>query len=160
MKKFSMIYMGILALFIVFGVGMIIFSEKGGDSIQIDEKQKKNTPGLNTMLDIQQIIEYQQLEEYLLNIEVERENKSDLVLIELQGNDFTTEDTLLKDAYNIFLSASSIDQLSQIELVWHTKVDGKDQPIISMTLTKENMEQLVSKGYDDIPAIATKFERH
>lgn len=157
MKKFSMIYTGILALFIVVGIGMIIFSEKDGDSIQINEKQKKNTPGLNTMLEIQQIIENQQLEQYLLNIEVSNENKFHSVLIELQGNDFTTEDTLLKDAYNIFLDASSIYQLSQIEMIWH---DAKNEVVLSLTLTKEDMEQLASKSYADLPTIATKFERN
>jgi hypothetical protein len=158
MKKFSMIYTGILALFIVVGVGMIIFSEKEGDSIQINEKQKKNTPGLDTMLEIQQIIENEQLEEYLLNIEVTRENKFDDVLIELQGNDLATEDTLLKDAYNIFLSASSIYQLSQIEMIWYAKQDN--EPVLSMTLTKEAMQQLASISYADLPTIATQFERH
>lgn len=160
MKKFSMIYMGILALFIVVGIGMILFSEKDGDSIQIDEKQIKNTPGLNTMLAVQEIIKNEQLEHYLINIDVTREDKLDSVLIELQGNDFVTEDLLLKDAYNISLSASSIDQLSQLKMIWYAKIDKKNEPILNLTLTKEAMQQLDSMNYADLPTIATNFDKH
>ena len=160
MKKFNMIFTGILALFIVVGVGMIIFSEKDGTSLQIDEKQKQNTPGLNTMLEIQEILKNEQLEKYLLNLEVSREDKFDQVLIELQESNFTTEDTMLKDAYNIFQSASTINQLSQIELIWYTKVDAKNKPVLSLTLTKEAIQQLASKSYADLPAIATKYEKY
>ena len=67
---------------------------------------------------------------------------------------------MLKDAYNIFQSASTINQLSQIELIWYTKVDAKNKPVLSLTLTKEAIQQLASKSYADLPAIATKYEKY
>lgn len=160
MKKFSFIFMGILALFILIGVGMIIFSEKDDGSLEINEKQLNKTPGLNTLLEVKKIIENEQLEKDLLNIEVSRENNLDHILIELQGNDFVTEDSLLKDTYNIFRSAASLSELSSIEIIWHASLNSKNEPVLSMNFSKENLQQIAANNYIEIPTIATNYKKH
>ena len=97
-RKFTLGYMALLIVFIIAGIFMIIFSSNN-ETPEIDESQIDKTPGLGTMLQIQDILTQQQLDSSILNIEV---SPDQIVIIDLQGNDFVSEDMLLKDSYNIF----------------------------------------------------------
>ena len=158
-RTFTLGYMALLIIFIIFGIFMIIFSSNEGTP-EIDESQIAKTPGLDTMLQVKEILTEQQLESTLINIEVTPVQNGQSVVIELQGNEFVTEDILLKDSYNIFSSTVSIDELSDGVLSWYKKLDGQNVNVLTIQMTKSQMEQVKTSAYTDIPSIATTYFKH
>ena len=159
MRKFTLGYMGLLILFIIGGILLIIFSSNE-EVPEIDESLIAKTPGLNSMLQVKEILTQQQLESALINIEVNPSQNGESVVIELQGNDFVSEDMLLKDSYNIFTSFISINDLNEGVLSWYAKIDGDNVNILTIQMTKTQMEQLEASPYTDIPSIATSYKKH
>lgn len=159
MRKFTFGYMGVLALFIIVGIGFVIFSNKDEAPPEIDENIKNKTPGLNTMVEIQNIIVQQQLQKYLMNIEVNPLKDGDQAIIELQGNQFVTEDILLKDSYNIFTSANAINGLNEATIQWYAKISQKNEMVLEITLTKEQLEKLKSNNYTSLPTLAKWYSK-
>ena len=158
-RTFTLGYMALLIIFIIFGIFMIIFSSNEGTP-EIDESQIAKTPGLDTMLQVKEILTEQQLESTLINIEVTPVQNGQSVVIELQGNEFVTEDILLKDSYNILSSTVSIDELSDGVLSWYKKLDGQNVNVLTIQMTKSQMEQVKTSAYTDIPSIATTYFKH
>lgn len=158
-RTFTLGYMALLIIFIIVGIFMIIFSSNEG-APEIDESQIAKTPGLDTMLQVKEILTKQQLESTLINIEVTPVQNGQSVVIELQGNEFVTEDILLKDSYNIFSSTVSIDELSDGVLSWYKKLDGQNVNVLTIQMTKSQMEQVKTSAYTDIPSIATSYFKH
>lgn len=158
-RTFTLGYMALLIIFIIFGIFMIIFSSNEGTP-EIDESQIAKTPGLDTMLQVKEILTEQQLESTLINIEVTPVQNGQSVVIELQGNEFVTEDILLKDSYNILSSTVYIDELSDGVLSWYKKLDGQNVNVLTIQMTKSQMEQVKTSAYTDIPSIATTYFKH
>jgi len=158
-RTFTLGYMALLIIFIIFGIFMIIFSSNEGTP-EIDESQIAKTPGLDTMLQVKEILTEQQLESTLINIEVTPVQNGQSVVIELQGNEFVTEDILLKDSYNILSSTVSLDELSDGVLSWYKKLDGQNVNVLTIQMTKSQMEQVKTSAYTDIPSIATTYFKH
>ena len=159
MRKFTVGYMGLLILFIIGGILLIIFSSNE-ETPEIDESQIAKTPGLNTMLQVKEILTQQQLESSLINIEVNPSRTGESVVIELQGNDFVSEDMLLKDSFNIFSSFNSIYDVNEAVLSWYAKIDGKNVNVLTIQMTKSQMEKLKTSPYTDIPSIAASYTKH
>ena len=93
-RKFTLGYMALLIVFIIVGIFMVLFSSNN-ETPEIDESLIKKTPGLGAMLQIKEILTQQQLDSSIIDIEV---SPDQIVIIELQGNDFVSEDMLLKDS--------------------------------------------------------------
>ena len=159
MRKFTVGYMGLLILFIIGGILMIIFSSNEGTP-EIDESQIAKTPGLNTMLQVKDVLTQQQLESSLINIEVNPSRNGESVVIELQGNEFVLEDMLLKDSYNIFSSTVSINELNDVLLSWYSKIEGQNVNVLTIQMTRSQMDQLKTSPYTDIPSIASSYVKH
>lgn len=155
-RKFTLGYMALLIVFIIAGVLMVLFSSND-ETDEIDESQIDKTPGLRTMLQVNDILTKQQLESSIRNIEV---SPDQTISIDLQGNDFVSEDMLLKDSYNIFTSAVSVNELNKGKLSWYAKIDGKDVNVLTIEMTKSQMELLQSSPYTDIPTIAAYYMKH
>ena len=155
-RKFTLGYMALLVVFIIVGVFMIIFSSNE-EKPEIDEALIAKTPGLGTMLQVKEMLIQQQLESSLINIEVTPDKT---VVIELQGNDFVSEDMLLKDSYNIFSSSATINEMSEIILSWYAKIDEENVNILTIQMTKSQMEQLKSNSYTNIPTTAAQYIKH
>ena len=155
-RKFTLGYMAFLIVFIIVGIFMIIFSSNN-ETPAIDESQIKKTPGLGVMLQVKDILTQQQLESSIQNIEVSPDHT---VLIELQGNEFVSEDMLLKDSYNIFTSSVSVNEMKEGILSWYAKIDGKNVNVLTIQMTKSQMESLQSSPYTDIPTIAAHYMKH
>ena len=64
-RKFTLGYMALLIVFIIAGIFMIIFSSNN-ETPEIDESQIDKTPGLGTMLQIQDILTQQQLQHFYI----------------------------------------------------------------------------------------------
>ena len=158
-RKFTVGYMGLLILFIIGGILMVLFSSNE-ETPEIDESQIAKTPGLNTMLQVKEMITQQQLESSLINIEVNPSQTGESVVIELQGNDFVSEEMLLKDSFNIFSSTVSINDLNEGILSWYAKIDGENVNVLTIQMTKSQMEQLKTSPYTDIPSIAASYKKH
>ena len=158
-RKFTVGYMGLLILFIIGGILMVLFSSNE-ETPEIDESQIAKTPGLNTMLQVKEMITQQQLESSLINIEVNPSQTGESVVIELQGNDFVSEEMLLKDSFNIFSSTVSIIDLNEGILSWYAKIDGENVNVLTIQMTKSQMEQLKASPYTDIPSIAASYKKH
>ena len=155
-RKFTLGYMALLIVFIIVGVFMILFSSSN-ETPEIDESQIDKTPGLGAMLQVNDILTQQQLESSLLNIEV---SPDQTIIIELQGNEFVSEDMLLKDSYNIFTSFVSINDMKEGILSWYAKIDGQNVNVLTIQMTKSQMELLQSSPYTDIPTIAAHYMKH
>ena len=155
-RKFTLGYMALLIVFIIAGIFMILFSSNN-ETPEIDESQIEKTPGLGTMLQIKDILTQQQLDSSVLNIEV---SPDQLVIIDLQGNDFVSEDMLLKDSYNIFTSSASMNEMKESILSWYAKIDGENVNVLSIQMTKSQMELLQTSSYTDIPTIAAQYTKH
>ena len=111
MKKFTFSYMLILAIFVIAGIVMVITNKDEGTIEPSDELINK-TPGYSTMIKVSELVSAQQLEKSLLNIEVLPTGETEDIVLEIQGNDFVNEETLLKDSYNIFAGAVDIQELN------------------------------------------------
>lgn len=159
MRKFTFGYIGLLIVFIIGGILMIIFSSEEGNP-EIDETLIAKTPGLNTMLQVNEIITQQQLESSLINIEVNPTQNGESFVIELQGNEYASEDMILKDSYNIFSSSASVTELSEGVLSWYSKIEGQNVSVLTIQMTKLQMEQLKTSKYTDIPSLATSYVKH
>ena len=159
MKKFTVGYIGLLLLFIIAGILMVVFSSKD-ETPEIDEEQIAKTPGLNTMLQVNEILTQQQLDTSLIDIEVTPAKIGETVLIELQGNEFVMEDILLKDSYNIFVASASVNNLNEVVLSWYSKIDGQNTNVLTIEMPKTQMEQLKTLQYTDIPSIATSYVKN
>lgn len=155
-RKFTLGYMAFLIVFIIVGIFMILFSSNN-ETPEIDESLIKKTPGLGTMLEIKEILTQQQLDSSLINIEVSPDQN---VVIELQGNDFVSEDMLLKDSYNIFTSSTSVNEMKESILTWYAKIDGQNVNVLTINMTKSQRELLKSSPYTDIPTIAAHYMKH
>ena len=155
-RKFTLGYMALLIVFIIIGIFMVLFSSNN-ETPEIDESLIKKTPGLGTMLQIKEILTQQQLDSSIINIEVSPYQN---VIIELQGNDFVSEDMLLKDSYNIFTSSTSVNEMKEIILKWYAKIDGQNVNVLTIKMTKSQMELLKSSPYTDVPTIAAHYMKH
>ena len=158
--KFSFIYMGLLAVFILVGVGFIFFYDKDGQTAEIDQELINKTPGLATMLSVQDLLQTQLLDEHLVNIEVQQENKKDHVTVELGGNDHATIESLLKDTYNIYTSANTLTDLSALTIIWSGTLKQQNVTLMKVSFTLEQMQQLSSKTFYDIPSLASLYEKN
>ena len=155
-RKFTLGYMALLIVFIIVGIFMVLFSSNN-ETPEIDESLIKKTPGLGTMLQIKEILTQQQLDSSIINIEVSPDQN---VIIELQGNDFVSEDMLLKDSYNIFTSSTSVNKMKASILKWYAKIDGQNVNVLTIKMTKSQMELLKSSPYTDVPTIAVHYKKH
>lgn len=159
MRKFTFAYLAVLVLFILVG-GFLIFFGPTEESAEIDENQINKTPGLQTMLDVSKIIATQQLENSLINIEVNPNGDSYSVNVELQGNDFVTEESLLKDMYNIYVEASTIPEVDDMTIIWHSNIAPSNGVILTVTMNHGQMTSLAQQTYLDIPKSAVKYEKY
>ena len=155
-RKFTLGYMALLIVFIIVGIFMVLFSSNN-ETPEIDESLIKKTPGLGAMLQIKEILTQQQLDSSIINIEVSPDQN---VIIELQGNDFVSEDMLLKDSYNIFTSSTSVNEMKESILKWYAKIDGQNVNVLTIKMTKSQMELLKSSPYTDVPTIAAHYKKH
>jgi hypothetical protein len=158
--KFSFIYMGLLTVFILVGIGFIFFYDKEGQTPEIDDKLISKTPGLASMLSTQDILEKQLLSEHIVNIEVQQENQKDHVTVELGGNDFATEESILKDTYNIYTDAASIQQLAELTIIWSGNVNQQTATLLKVSFNKQAMAQLSTENYEQIPNLANLYEKN
>ena len=155
-RKFTLGYMALLIVFIIVGIFMVLFSSNN-ETPEIDESLIKKTPGLGTMLQIKEILIQRQLDSSIIDIEVSPDQN---VIIELQGNDFVSEDMLLKDSYNIFTSSASVNEMKESILTWYSKIDGQNVNVLTINMTKSQRELLKSSPYTDIPTIAAQYMKH
>lgn len=161
MKKFTRGYMLILSMFVLIGIGMIIFANKDDGSLQPDASEIKKTPGLNTMLTVSEIITTQQLEKTLVNIEVKpSEDDFEDIILELKGNDFITEDTLLKDTYNILTNVQTVQSLHTITIIWYSDIFESNGEVLKVIFNREQIEKLLKAKYTEIPSIASTYEKN
>ena len=160
MKKFTFGYMILLAFFVVIGIGMILFYSNDDSENKIDEDTINKTPGLNTMLTVSDMVSAQQLEADLINVEVKpTSNKLENIVLELQGNNFVTEDLLLKDSYNLFVDARKVSTLQNFTIIWYSNIATDNGAVLTITLSKEQCEQLASLAYTDISKIASSYTK-
>lgn len=159
MKKFTFSYMLILAIFVIAGIVMVITNKDEGTIEPSDELINK-TPGYSTMIKVSELVSAQQLEKSLLNIEVLPTGETEDIVLEIQGNDFVNEETLLKDSYNIFAGAVDIQKLNTFTIVWYAKLTPDNPEVLRITMTKDTIAQLKQNSYLILPELAELYEKH
>ncbi len=160
MKKFTFSYVLILAIFVIVGIVMVITTNKDEGTIEPDNELINKTPGYSTMIKVSELVSAQQLEKSLLNIEVSPMGNTEDIVLEIQGNDFVNEDTLLKDSYNILTGAFDIQTLNTFTIVWYAKITPDNPEVLRVTMTKDTIEQLKQKSYLVLPELAEFYEKH
>lgn len=152
MRKFTFGYMIVLAIFVIGGIVMLIFSSKGGTP-EIDEKLINKAPGLSTSLAFEKIIKEQQLGDFIINIQAKQVDKRDSVDLQLAAPEFATEESLLMDSYNILSEATSITALEKVTLTWQQD----ENALLTFTISKASIDQLPAKNYEDIKLLAETY---
>ena len=160
MRKFTNIYMLIIALLIVFGVIGVLFIGEPNAPEEVSQTMINKTPGYSTMVSVADIVSHQLLEDAILDIQVTPKETAQDITLKLQSNEFMTEDTLLKDSFNILQDMVNIEDISSVTLIWHMLVKNDNTVVLTMTFTKDGIQQLQTKAYTALPLLATTYEKH
>ena len=152
MRKFTFSYMILLAVFLIGGIGVLIFSPKD-ETPEITDKLIDKTPGLSSSLAFEQLLTNQQLKKAIINIQAKQIDKKDTVDLTLAAPQFATEESLLMDSYNILIEANAITALQQVTLTWQ----NEDKNLLTFTILKSQMEQLNTKSYEEIKLLAESY---
>lgn len=160
MRKFTNIYMLIITLLIIFGVIGVLFVGEPNAPEEVSQTTINNTPGYSTMVSVAEIAGHQLLENAILDIQVTPKETAQDVTIDLQSSEFMTEDTLLKDSYNILQDMGKIEDISTVTLIWHMLVKNDNTVVLTIKFTKEGLQQLQTDSYTVLPKIASTYEKH
>ena len=160
MRKFTNIYMLIIAILIIFGgIGVLFFGEPNALE-EVSQTTINKTPGYSTMVSVAEIVSDQLLENDILDIQVTPKKTAQDITLKLQSSEFMTEDTLMKDSYNILQDMVNIGSISTVTLKWHMLVKNDNTVVLTMTFTEDGLQQLQTKAYTALPFLATTYIKH
>ena len=59
-----------------------------------------------------------------------------------------------------FSSTVSINELNDVLLSWYSKIEGQNVNVLTIQMTRSQMDQLKTSPYTDIPSIASSYVKH
>ncbi|MCT6925866.1 hypothetical protein [Metasolibacillus sp.] len=160
MKKFVNFYLLLLVVFIIVGISGFSFSKNENPEQAVEELALENTPGYATMRTIEEMTKEQQLEDAILDIQVTPKLDAETVVMEMQSSEFMSQDTLLKDSYNMLVKIADEPQITEFTFIWHQPVKNKNQVVLSMSFDRVALNQLPTITYSDLASIAKTFEQY
>ena len=113
-----------------------------------------------TTIAITDIILNQLLENVILNIDFKPHKDQHDVSLYLQGREFVSEDTLLKDSYNILKDVSKNETIRNFTLKWYMLVKNKNTEILTLSFSQDTIAQVDSLSYKQLKKLATHYEKH
>lgn len=159
MRKFNTIFLLLLSIFIVFGLTVFFISDTDPfKNTPVPEMESMNrTPGYSTMMTVASIVEDEISEEVILDLQVSPEDGEEHVSLKLLSDEILTEENLLKSSYPILLQSSEIENLSTFSISWHLE---NDLTVMSFTLDKADLSNMMLENYATIPSIAEDYYKH
>lgn len=113
-----------------------------------------------TTIAITDIILNQLLENVILNIDFIHHKGQQDVSLYLQGREFVSEDTLLKDSYNILKEISKNETIRDFTFKWYMLVNNKNTEILTLSFSQNTIAQVNSLSYKQLKQLATQYEKH
>ncbi len=160
MRKFNLVFIFILTVFIVFGLIGVFVNDNDEDSVSPDLPNSMvmaNTPGYTTMMTVAAIVEEEISEDSILDLQVSPEGEEEHVSLILQSNDILTEENLLKQTYPILLQSSKIEEITSFTVNW--KLDD-NLTVMSFKVDQTDLSNMMLENYATIPSIAENYYKH
>ena len=160
MRKFNLIFMLILTLFIVVGlVGVFINDTDPFTNLNdLPEIESMNrAPGYSTMMTVASIVENEISEDAILDLQVSPTGEEEHVSLKLLSKDILTEENLLRETYPILLHSSEVEKITSITVSWNL---DEELTVMSLTLDKSDLANIMLENYSTIPSIAENYYKH
>lgn len=113
-----------------------------------------------TTIAITDIILNQLLENVILNIDFTHHKGEQDISLYLQGREFVSEDTLLKDSYNILKEISKNETIRSFTFKWYMLVKNKNTEILTLSFSQNTIAQIDNLSYKQLKQLATNYEKH
>lgn len=164
MNKFFKIMLIFLTIFI--SILLVQFTMNYFDSENTKKIEEAKSPlspeelQTETTIAITDIILNQLLENVILNIDFIQHNEQQDVSLYLQGREFVSEDTLLKDSYNILKEISKIKTIRDFTFKWYMLVKNQNTEILTLSFSQNTIAQIDRLSYKQLKQLATHYEKH
>lgn len=157
MLFFLLIFIVVVSIQFLFNTSI---SEKDANIEQAKTPLTPEQMELQTMTSISDIVLNQFLENVILNIDLNaHEDKQDIILY-LQANEFLSEDTLLKDSYNLLKEIQHVELVHDVTLKWHKLVKDQNTEILSLSFANETVINIDNYTYRDLKTLASQYKQH
>jgi len=159
LRKFNILFIFLLTIFLVVGVVAIFIQDTDpfSDTTLPEVESMTKVPGYSTMMTVATIVEDELSEDAILDLVVSPSGNEEHVTLKLLSNDLLTEENLLKESYPILLQTSTIEDVTSFTISWHL---DNDLPIMSFTLDKSGLSNMMLENYATIPSIAQNYYKH
>lgn len=140
----------------------MVLSDKPSEEelASLEEQAAKKTPGYATMTSIAEIAEKHLMENSILDIQVSPKEKGEDALLQLQTTEFLTEDTLLKNTFNMLQDIQKIHTLDTFTITWFMLVENENEEVLTLSFKREQLDRVQTIYYADLPTIASKYKKH
>ena len=157
--KFNKTYIILLLALIVIGLVAFFLLDAPSEEQpqQREEIAEQTPPGYETMVSVAQITNTHLLENAILNIQVTPKDAQEDVSLQLQTTEFVTEDTLLKNTYNLLQDIRQIETLATFTIAWFAVINGENTDVLTMTFDDEALQQFTTISYNELRNIATSY---
>ena len=154
--------MVLLLCLIVIGSVTFFISDAPSEEQQqkSEEMVMQKTPGYETMTAVAQITNTHLLENAILNIQVTPKDEKEDVLLQLQTTEFLTEDTLLKNTYNLLQDIRQIETIDTFTVAWFALIASENTEVLTLTFNRQALQQVATISYKELPSIVTDYKKH
>lgn len=161
-RKFTKLYMAFLLILIIIGGISMVLSDKPSEEelASLEEQAAKKTPGYTTMTSLAEIAEKHLMENSLLDIQVSPKAKGEDALLQLQTTEFLTEDTLLKNTFNLLQDVQKIQTLDTFTISWFMLLENENVEVLTLSFEREQLDRIQGIYYADLPTIASTYKKH
>ncbi|MEK4424215.1 hypothetical protein [Solibacillus sp. FSL K6-1523] len=164
MNKFFKVMLIFLTIFIsILLVQFMVNYINSEETKKIEETTAQISPEelqTQTTIAITDIILNQLLENVILNIDFTHHDGQHDVDLFLQGREFVSEDTLLKDSYNILKEINKNETIHDFTLKWYMPVKNKNTEILTLSFSQDTISKIKNLSYKQLKQVATHYEKH
>ncbi len=156
----------LVVLILLMAVGASFYYVKTSDSAEqkkIDKAQAQLTPEkmkVQTITEVSEIVVSQLIENVILHTEIIPTQESQNVVLSLQASEFQTEETLLKDSYNIVKELYRVPNIENFTLKWFMPVKNKNTEMLTLTFDQQTLSTMKNYTYIDLKQLATAYEKN
>ena len=161
-RKFTKLYMFLLlALIVIGGIGIFLSKEPSEEELAgLEEEAANKTPGYATMTSLSKIVEKHMLENPVLDIQVSPQGDQEEALLLLQTTEFSTEDSLLKNTFNMLQDIQHIETLDSFTITWCTLIEEENVEMLTLDFDREGLDRIQAVNYTELPSIAVDYYKH
>ena len=151
----------LLALIVIGGIGIFLSKEPSEEELAgLEEEAANKTPGYATMMSLSKIVEKHMLENPVLDIQVSPQGDREEALLLLQTTEFSTEDSLLKNTFNMLQDIQHIEILDSFTITWCTLIEEENVEMLTLAFDREGLDRIQAVNYTELPTIAVDYYKH